>query len=468
MTNRPQTQPERASTLFRAWQKFLQLACFFLGAGILLAAPDPCRIEKVFYRGWETWELSNGLITLNVAPAIGGRVIQARLGAHPFFFVNPELAGQVQSPTDAPGEWKNFGGDKLWPAPQGWQSDDEWPGPPDLILDAGCYRAESIEQRPERVSLRLISPPDARTGLELSRTIQIESGSTRVLHECVMKNISRRPVAWAIWQVSQQDTADEIQADRFNSNYWVYTPLNPRSIFPKGFYPLFGQATHPSYQPDKERGLFALKYEHRVGKVGIDSSAGWLAAVNGQTEHAFVASFPLFPDKKYAEGSAIQFWLNGAGEFFLNGQAFTNAPDVKRTPFLLETEILSPITRLEPGESYHFPIAWFLARCPKPVLQVTPAGAVSQSLAVTLKNGNLALRGCFGVFHRGQVEAIVKASDGRILSRAAVARANPSQKLVLQKTIACPSAAFRVTLRLLDEQGDDRGELGNARIEEVP
>ena len=47
--------------------------------------------------------------------------------------------------------WKNYGGAKTWPAPQGWDGAGQWPGPPDPVLDSGRYdfirRAKTMRAR---------------------------------------------------------------------------------------------------------------------------------------------------------------------------------------------------------------------------------------------------------------------------------------------------------------------------------
>jgi len=105
---------------------------------VLAAAPAPgASAGKSTYRGWESLALSNGLVEVQIVPQIGGRVIQFKLGDHEFLWVNPQLAGKLPPPSGLgpKGEWLNYGGDKLWPAPQGWGGDDQWPGPPDAVLD---------------------------------------------------------------------------------------------------------------------------------------------------------------------------------------------------------------------------------------------------------------------------------------------------------------------------------------------
>jgi len=93
------------------------------------ARSHPCSLRKVNFEGWEAYELANGLVQIFVVPQIGGRIIQMRLGNQPFFYINPRLRGQVFPPEQSGPDsgWKNYGGSKVWPAPQGWSSDDEWP-----------------------------------------------------------------------------------------------------------------------------------------------------------------------------------------------------------------------------------------------------------------------------------------------------------------------------------------------------
>ena len=70
---------------------------------------------------WDSINLRNELIEVQAVPKIGGRIIQYKLGDHGFFWVNKELAG-IDPPASrlaADGGWLNYGGDKVWPAPQG-------------------------------------------------------------------------------------------------------------------------------------------------------------------------------------------------------------------------------------------------------------------------------------------------------------------------------------------------------------
>src|SRR5690349_9092678 len=139
----------------------------------LLAAAEVAHESQ--YRGWKSIALDNGLIQLQIVPQIGGRVMQFKLGDFEFLWVNDDLAGKAPpaSGLGPNGEWLNYGGDKLWPAPQ-----DQWKGPPDAVLDGGPYTAEIVPTDAGSGAVKLTSPPDARSGIQFSRTIKIEPNST--------------------------------------------------------------------------------------------------------------------------------------------------------------------------------------------------------------------------------------------------------------------------------------------------
>jgi hypothetical protein len=125
----------------------IRLACaalLALAVGLPALGADATKSE---YRGWESLRLANGLVEVQVVPAVGGRVMQFKLGPFEYLWVNPQLAGKQPTPTGLgpDGAWLNYGGDKLWPAPQGWDNDQQWPGPPDGVLDGSPHEASIIE-----------------------------------------------------------------------------------------------------------------------------------------------------------------------------------------------------------------------------------------------------------------------------------------------------------------------------------
>ena len=86
-------------------------------------------VEEVPFKGWDGVYLSNGLIKAVCVPEIGGRLMQFSLGPQDYLFMNPELLGARFSYEEHAGDgalvnWKNYGGDKTWPSPQGWDGDE--------------------------------------------------------------------------------------------------------------------------------------------------------------------------------------------------------------------------------------------------------------------------------------------------------------------------------------------------------
>jgi hypothetical protein len=154
--------------------------------GILLGTNCQASTKK-----WKSIDLKNELIEVQAVPEIGGRIIQYKLGDYGFFWVNEAIAGTEPPPSclGPNGEWLNYGGDKLWPAPQGWGSDQEWFGPPDPVLDGGSYTAELTKKNGRAVAIRLTSQKDKRSGIQFSRVFKIFDDTTRVSIESTMKNI---------------------------------------------------------------------------------------------------------------------------------------------------------------------------------------------------------------------------------------------------------------------------------------
>jgi len=432
------------------------------------AQEKDCQIEETSYLGWRSYKLSNGMLTLHIVPAIGGRIIQLQLGEHPYFWINKAIAGQVFSPEQnggPQGGWKNYGGSKVWPAPQGWQTEQQWPGPPDPVLDGGRYSGQPHTQSNRHVAVTLTSPPDKQTGLQFSRTIHVEKNSTQIQIDHKMKNIGRHRVRWATWEVTQHDTADPENPSEFNSNFWAYCPMNPRSLHPKGYWPMFGQVNHPSYQPHASTGTLRIHYTHRVGKVGLDSSAGWLATVNGRSNHCFVTTFRFLPGATYPDNASVEFWLNGAGEFLVNGIPVGYSSDSQETPYFMESEVLSPLVELDPGEEYPYQVKWFVTRCPQPILDVTQVGAVSRKFSAITVGNEVRLEGIFGVFHSSRAEAHFRSADGKIIKISDLGPVSPLQVFRLSTQLSLPTETYRVSLLLVNRDGQRLGVLGNTVVQ---
>jgi hypothetical protein len=422
-----------------------------------------CKVEKENYLGWDALRVSNGIITLHIVPAIGGRVIQFELGGHPYFNIHPKLKGKVVPPSESQFgmSWKNYGGDKIWTAPQGWQNDNEWPGPPDPVLDAGPYTAEVMISTPNEVAVQITSAPDERSGVQIGRTLHIYRGSSEVFSELFMKNISKRTVRWALWEVTQQDTASPENPREYDKDFWAYCPLNSKSAFPKGFNWMFGLVNNPAFSVDETGRFLQIHYRDQVGKIGLDSNAGWLAVVNKRTRYGFFETFEFVPGAAYPDNASVEFWLQGPGEFIMNKEIDRMAPDPEEFPYLFESEILSPLVKLRPGEEYRFRVSWFAGKTGGPITDVNDVGAVHEPLRLSGAGPERTMTGSFAIFYQGRVIATFYSQAGEILSTVSLSDVTPSDEFVLNTKIKVPEKTYRLSLQVHNDKNENLGTLAN-------
>ncbi len=428
------------------------------------------KLEKTQYRGWNVYRLSNGVVNLYIAPDIGGRAIQLQLGDQELFFVNADLAGKVLPPeqNNLKAGWANYGGDKVWPAPEGWMSDEEWPSIPYYILDGSKFDAEGVTNNASEVALRVTSPRDPRTGVQFVRTFHVYAGTTRIKVEQVMRNISRRPIRWGIWHLVQHDAADARDPSKPNPELYMYVPLNPHSRFPEGYTKPYGDARHPSYEVLDGDRMLRIHYLYRVGKIAADSDRGWYAVVNAQKNICFVENFKCFPGAEYPDNASVESWNDGPGIISRGPFDQTLADDPKQTPYFLESEILSPYAALEPGEEYSFPVYWSPTRAPNPIVNAVWAGAISEALTGRVGGNRVTLKGVFGVFTPGTAEAVFYSKLGEELARETLQAVDPREVFRPDKSVPVPAGAFRVSVMVRDAGGENRGSLGNVLLNQYP
>jgi hypothetical protein len=271
---------QRESLRLKAWQSGFwlalllpsaaQLICVSLEARSVPVAAPGCNVAAAEYEGWQAEQLSNEWLKLMMVPKLGGRLMQVIFAGHPFLFVNPEYKGKYFPPVEvksteanakpeasatpegnaapqanAAPRWYNYGGDKIWPMPEGSGDAQHWPGPVSDLLDDGDY-TPTITSQGSRCGVRLDGPPDPRTGLQYAREISIDGDSPEISFHAVMKNASTHPIRWSMQSVTQYDTADSKSREDFNHNFFAATPANPKSAYVDGYHVRFGLAGDPS------------------------------------------------------------------------------------------------------------------------------------------------------------------------------------------------------------------------------
>jgi len=421
-----------------------------------------------------TINMKNDLIELKVVPEAGGRVIQYKLGEYGFFWVNEELFGK-QAPASGvgpKGEWLNYGGDKLWLAPQGWDNEQQWPGPPDANLDGRPYATKITMKKNKPAVVELTSPEDKRSGVQLSRKIKIFEGTTRVSIDAYMKNIDDKNRRWGIWSHTQFNAGDR-DGKGYNKDYRGYCPLNSNSVFPKGYNVMFGTEDNPSYKPDYKNKIMQVHYERLLGKIGIDSKAGWVATVDGKNGYVFVQRFVYKADKEYPDRASVEFWMNGVGEFKAWGKINRATDDPKTNPYVFESEILSPYADLRPAESCMFHYNWYAAKIgtAREVSDCSGTGVTCKRLSAKIRNKKLVLDGHYGVFYKGKLQLLFLDEAGKtveeILTEQEVSPLEPlifSKLPRLTKDVDVPKEADTLAVFICNEKGKVLGRLAETKI----
>jgi hypothetical protein len=426
--------------------------------------PSPCVVEPTRFHGWDAQRMANRWVTLIFVPKLGGRLMQVTFGSHDYLFVNPLYLGQYFPPSQGAGEgkWFNYGGDKIWPLPEGAQDEQHWIVGSDL-LDDGIYQFRVLSTG-KVCTIRMQGPPDEKTGLEYSREISIDADSPRIAFHAKMQNITGHRIRWSVQSVSQYNTAAPGDATNYNRDFWAFTPANPASVFNRRFDAHAGPIDHPSYSV-QDNNLFALHWSYLEGEVGVDSTAGWVTIVDGLSSFAMVERFHFFPGADYPERSSVIFYIDGPS-LQLNSKGM---PEVSRTkledaPYYMEAELNSPLVNLAPGESYAFDSEWFPTRMTPHLIDVTDAGAIGRELAAVPVGSGLRLTGFFGVFYTGHLLARLYDARGVALKTLEITKADPLEAVSLDTTIPVPPETDRVSLHLIDERGLDRGSLGEVKV----
>jgi hypothetical protein len=297
--------------------------------------------------------MSNGHAAVSVVPAAGGRVLEFSLDGQQALWVNPALRGKLFPVPKRPttwNDWRNYGGYKLWPAPESL-----WPkrvgDGPDPFLDGGAASVEVLSQR----GLRLTGAPSLDMGLLFVRELELDPRTGVLTVRQRMRNLGTRPVEWSIWDVTQipalvkkgPPAGAAFAPRRVFDPAWVFFPANPNSTHRNGILPLgAGQD-----QWKNEGGLIITEYQGVSGKIGADSPSGWMVGVAGDL--AYIKRFPKrragasYPDK----GSTVEVYTSD------------------KTLSYIEMEVLGPLVRLESGEETSYPETWALAKLSHPIRQ---------------------------------------------------------------------------------------------------
>lgn len=421
-----------------------------------------CQIRSTTFEGWPAEEISNEWLQLSIVEELGGRLIQVSFAGHPYLFVNPRYKGKYIPPAQANGQWINYGGDKLWPLPEGRGDEQHWAGPTSDVLDDGAYDLKVLSQAPA-CRVRLEGPADPVTGLQYSREIGLRSDSPQISFHAEMKNATAHPIRWSMQSVTQYDTSDVRNPAAYNRKFWAFTRINPLSGYFNGYQVRSGLADDPSFAVDE--GLFKLHWTFLENEVWLDSIVGWLAVVDADSQFAMVERFQPLNGVDYPGKASLIFYKNGASlQLDEDGKPVLRSSDVESAPYYMEAEINSPLVELQPGETYSMDTSWWPTRADGQIRDVLNAAVILSPLAAVTSNDSIVLSGSFGVLFPGKLEAHFFDSQGLEQQTLDLISVEPQSRVQLRQEVRPSKHPARVSVRLVDDQGIDRGSLGEALV----
>ncbi|MBQ1081981.1 hypothetical protein [Nocardiopsis sp. B62] len=331
------------------------------------------RVRREGSEAHELIVLDNGVVRVVAAPGLGGRVLSVRHRDREHLYRNGSLLGEdlrpvegvSLGPVDGPmSAWNNVGGDKTWPAPQGWEGPGQWAGPPDPVLDSGAYGVRLEDGPAGSVVLTLTSGDDPRSGLRLSRRLTMEPGAAGYRLDLEAFNASTTDRRWALWNVTQIDGAGST-GEATDGVFVGVGGEGPHTV------PIVSGNGYPRVV---EHTCAALRVppQEVVGKVGFPTASGWLANVGAAgtlTQRFDVTEGADYPDA----GSPAEVWLEAPVS-----RPLEHLGGLCPVDRVIEVEALGPLTDLAPGERVSLGIDFGFGVGREPVSEVTADGFWSE------------------------------------------------------------------------------------------
>lgn len=407
------------------------------------AASAEATAAEVDYQGWRALRLTNGMVTVVAVPDIGGRIMEYKLGGHPFLWVNPAERGKTYpaARTEAERAFHDFGGYKLWPA-----ASARWQGPPDPLgsgLDGGQWTGKILTATGRNVEVELRSPEDKATGLQITRTIKLFGASSQVRVTERITNISNDNAEWAFCGLAQLPGALDSEAT-YSEKARLYIPLNPETKHVPGYVTLEqGGSSQFKVLPDH---LLQVSYQQQAARIGADSFAGWLAYADDMHEYAFVQRFAPAKLGDYPEqDSTVTVQTSGQLSYMTSG-------------------VCTPKHSIRPGESFEITVDWYATRVGGPIVATGEVAAIREPLKVVREDNKTKVTGELGVFMPGNLAFTLQDADGKAIGQPTTLKVSPAEVVKLAQALPDAAGAKTVVVELQNDSGTALGEIAKLSL----
>jgi len=263
--------------------------------------------------------LSNGTVEVAVTTDVGPRVVRYGFAGAPNVLGEcPEASVRTEW-----GEWRPWGGHRLWAAPEAM--------PRSYAPDDAPVEAAGAGER----GVRLVPPPERQTGLQKELTVELDAGGSGVTLTHRLTNLGAWRVEVAAWALTIMRGGGEalVPQEPYGPHPEHLLPARPLVLWP------YTDLTDPRLRLGRK--LIRLRADAarpEPNKLGVANKQGWAAYVIDGT--LFVKRFG------HEEGAAYP-------DLGCNNEIFTAGS-------FIEVESLSRLTPLEPGESFEHVERWTL------------------------------------------------------------------------------------------------------------
>ena len=260
------------------------------------------------YKIWHgCFRITNGIVDLVVVPQVGRIMRFGEVGEPNILFEAPIVNGEPPSG----GGWKNWGGDKVWPAPQ-----SAWVWPPETEYDGSDWEVHAI---PNGVRMASKSA-SSKLGVRFERTILLKSDAPAAEMRTTLFNASTKTVRFAAWDVCQ-----------VNDPTRCFLPTWKSKRRPKG-WKIFGSDPILGFAKEHANLLLITRDPKRGHKYGSGSAKGAISAEVGKYRITIASDYD--PRSEYPDDGCAQ-------------QVYTSADPTKYA----ELELTGPLTTLRPGQA---------------------------------------------------------------------------------------------------------------------
>lgn len=229
----------------------------------------------------------------------------------------PNLLWRNLNAPRKPGEWANFGGDKLWLAPESL-----WGWPPDPDLDGSDYDVTLLAN-----GFVARSPVSKKYNVRLERRVTLDPKTSLARFENKLTNVGNKIIEMSIWQVAQVAEPDA-----------VILPIEKSPLYPKG-YAILQDIDNSAFETSTGAELRVRSNPRQTVSYTGGALAGYVAAERANMRFVMRSRFDasgVYPDRGRA-------------------QQVSSTRDNTR---YAELELCTPLRRIAPGKSMTQRVKW--------------------------------------------------------------------------------------------------------------